>query len=71
MIERLRGVDWILLLAIVSLAGLGLVTLYAAVHQGGIELWQRQVVYWLLGMSVFVVMCLIPLRILALLTWPA
>jgi len=71
MLDRLRRVDWVLLLAIFSLAGLGLVTLYAAVHQGGIQLWQRQVVYWLLGMGVFVLMCLIPLRILALLTWPA
>jgi len=62
--------DWMLLLIMFCLAGFGLVTLYAAVHQGGIGLWQRQVVYWLIGMGAFAVICLIPLRMLALLAWP-
>lgn len=71
MIERLRRLDGLLLLVIVSLAVLGMFTLYAAVHQGGIQLWQHQMVYWGLGIGVFTVACLIPLRVLALLSWPA
>jgi rod shape determining protein RodA len=63
--------DWMLLLVILGLAGFGLLTLFAAVHQGGIGLWQRQVVYWLLGLAIFTAVCLIPIRLLALMTWPA
>lgn len=68
---NLLKVDWMLLLVMLCLAAVGLVTLYAAVHQGGIGLWQRQVIYWFLGLGVFLAMCFIPLRILALMTWPA
>ena len=67
----LPKVDWTLLLVMLCLAAVGLVTLYAAVHQGGIELWQRQVIYWLLGLGFFIAVCFIPLRVLALMTWPA
>ncbi|OIQ02252.1 MAG: rod shape-determining protein RodA [Zetaproteobacteria bacterium CG06_land_8_20_14_3_00_59_53] len=63
--------DWMLLLIMLCLAVFGLVTLYAAVHQGGIVLWQRQVIYWLVGLSMFFIVCLIPIRLLALMTWPA
>lgn len=67
----LPRLDWMLLLIMLCLAAFGLVTLYAAVHQGGIGLWQRQVIYWLLGLSIFLGLCLIPIRLLALMTWPA
>jgi len=67
----LPRLDWALLLIMLCLAGIGLVTLYAAVHQGGIGLWQRQVVYWLVGLGMFFIVCLIPVRVLALMTWPA
>jgi len=70
-IEKWQRLDWMLLLIMLCLAAFGLLTLYAAVHQGGIGLWQRQVVYWLLGLTVFFVFCLIPLRLLALMSWPA
>lgn len=66
----LPKLDWILLLAMLGLAGFGLLTLYAAVHQGGIGLWQRQVIYWLLGLTIFSVCCLVPVRLLALMAWP-
>ncbi len=62
--------DWMLLLVMLCLAAFGLVTLYAAVHQGGVGLWQRQVVYWFMGAGFFLAICFIPLRILALMTWP-
>jgi len=68
---HLPRLDWMLLLIMLCLAVLGLITLYAAVHQGGVALWQRQVVYWLLGISIFFLVCLIPVRLLALMTWPA
>jgi len=71
MVRHLPRLDWMLLLIMFCLAAFGLVTLYAAVHQGGIGLWQRQVVYWLVGLSMFFIVCLIPARVLALLTWPA
>jgi len=68
---RLRHLDSLLLLVVASLAVLGMFTLYAAVHQGGIGLWQRQMVYWGLGLGVFTLISLIPLRVMALLSWPA
>lgn len=71
MTRHFPKLDWILLLIMLSLGILGLVTLYAAVHQGDQGLWQRQMIYWLLGLGMFAVVCLIPLRLLALMTWPA
>jgi len=70
-IERLRKLDGLLLLIMASLAVLGMITLYAAVHQGGIDLWQRQMIHWGIAISVFLAVCLIPLRVIALLSWPA
>lgn len=69
--RHLPKLDWMLLLIMLCLATFGLITLYAAVHQGGIGLWQRQMIYWLLGLGMFGLLCLIPLRVLALMTWPA
>lgn len=62
--------DWMLMLIMLGLAGFGLLTLYAAVHQGGITLWQRQVIYWLVGLTIFFVLCLVPIRLFALMAWP-
>ena len=70
MIETIKRMDLVLLLCLLSLAGLGLMTLYAAVHQGGIGLWQRQVIYWFLGLGLLFSMCFIPLRLVGLFTWP-
>ncbi|GAV20245.1 rod shape determining protein RodA [Mariprofundus micogutta] len=66
----LRGVDWILLMLIICLAVLGMVTLYAAVHQGDVGLWQKQLTYWGIGFAAFMVICFVPLRLLGLISWP-
>jgi len=70
MIRALRGIDWILLAAIICLLGLGLITLYAAVYQGDAGLWRRQIIYLGVGLSVFLILCLVPLRLLGLASWP-
>jgi len=70
MISTLKRMDMMLILCLLSLAALGLTTLYAAVHQGGIGLWQRQVVYWLLGLGMFFAVCFTPLRMAGLFAWP-
>ncbi|WP_347239158.1 rod shape-determining protein RodA [Mariprofundus sp. KV] len=70
MIRALRGIDWILLAAILCLLGLGLITLYAAVYQGDTGLWKRQIIYLGVGFSVFLILCLLPLRLLGLASWP-
>jgi len=69
-VKTLRKLDWLLLASLLSLAGLGLITLYAAVHQGDIGLWQRQVSFWALGLTVFFGLCFVPLRLLGLGCWP-
>ncbi len=70
MIRTLRSMDWVLLSCLLCLAVLGMITLYAAVHQGGAGLWQRQFMYWGLGLLVFLILCFVPLRILGLSCWP-
>jgi rod shape determining protein RodA len=70
MIRTLRSMDWVLLTCLLCLAVLGMITLYAAVHQGGAGLWQRQFMYWGLGLLVFLILCFVPLRILGLSCWP-
>ncbi|MFQ5519351.1 MAG: rod shape-determining protein RodA [Mariprofundus sp.] len=70
MIRILRSLDWILLAALLSLAGLGLFVLYAAVHQGDAGLWQKQLLFWAAGLVVFFVLCFVPLRALGLACWP-
>jgi len=71
MIRMLRSLDWILLASLFSLAVLGMIVLYSAVHQGDTTLWHKQAIYWGTGMVVFFVMCFIPLRLLGLICWPA
>ncbi len=70
MMDTLRRMDLVLLLCLLCLAALGLTTLYAAVHQGGLHLWYRQMLYWLVGMAGFLAVCFVPLRLAGLLAWP-
>ncbi len=71
MMDTLKRMDAVLLLCLACLAALGLTTLYAAVHQGGLHLWHRQIIYWLTGMAGFLAVCFTPLRAAGLLAWPA
>lgn len=66
----LRRIDYIFLFFLLSLATIGLVTLYAAVHQGNIQLWFKQCIFWGIGLSFFSVLCFIPTRYIAVLSWP-
>ncbi len=70
MIRILRSMDLVLIACILCLAILGMITLYAAVHQGGTDLWHRQLIFWGLGLLVFLFLCFVPLRILGLSCWP-
>ena len=70
MLDALRRMDKLLLLCLFLLAAVGLTVLYAAVYQGNHLIFQKQMMYWLAGMTVFYAMCLIPLRVFALVAWP-
>lgn len=63
--------DGWLMAFILGLGIVGLLTLYAAVHQGPTNLWTRQCLFWFFGLIIFFVCTLIPLRIVALLSWPS
>jgi len=69
-LDVIRRIDRVLLVCLLCLAALGIATVYAAVHEGDISLWQRQNVYWVLGICVMFVLCFVPLRLLALASWP-
>lgn len=69
--QTLRRMDMVLLLYLFLLGALGLITLYAAIHQGDIGLWRRQCLYWLVGLILFFGICFVPLRTIALFSWPA
>jgi len=66
----LRRLDLPLLLCLLLLGIVGMVVLYAAVHQGDVGLLHRQAIYWLLGIAVFVGLCFLPLRHVAFVCWP-
>ncbi len=68
--KLLRSLDGVLLACILCLAALGMLTLYAALHQGDLGLWRKQLVFWLIGLGAFGVACLTPLRLVALACWP-
>ncbi len=68
--NTLSKMDKVLLAGLASLAVLGIFTLYAAVHHGDITIWQKQNLFWLLGMMSFMTVCFIPLRSIGLMTWP-
>ncbi|MDQ6996384.1 MAG: rod shape-determining protein RodA [Mariprofundus sp.] len=70
MMRILRAFDWILLASLLGLAVLGMVVLYAAVHQGDTGLWHKQAIFWSVGMVVFCALCFVPLRVLGLACWP-
>ncbi len=70
MIKALRSIDWILMAAIAALIAVGLITLYAAIYQGDLSLWKKQVVFLGIGLSLFFTLCFIPLRFLGLVSWP-
>ncbi len=70
MLEVISRLDKVLLLCLFFLACLGIATVYSAVHEGDIALWQRQNLYWLLGITVMFGLCFIPLRVLAMASWP-
>ena len=69
--NSLKSLDSVLLLCLFSLGLLGVVTLNAAVHYGDVGIWQKQNIYWLLGLVAFTAVCFIPLRFVALMVWPA
>jgi rod shape determining protein RodA len=67
MFQRL---DRVLLFCLLSLAVIGMATLYGAVHAGDLSIWYKQGVYWLVGIAAFIVMCFIPTRMVGMLVWP-
>ena len=68
--NTLLKMDKALLLGLFCLAVLGIATLYAAIHHGDISIWQRQNMYWLLGITVFIALSFVPLRMIGLAAWP-
>ncbi|MDX8398586.1 MAG: rod shape-determining protein RodA [Mariprofundaceae bacterium] len=66
----LKRMDLFLLLCLLCLAALGLLVLYAAVHEGDLIVWQKQLAYWVFGLVVFMLICFVPLRLMGLLAWP-
>jgi len=70
MMRILRGLDWILLASLLSLAVLGMIVLFAAVHQGDTGLWQKQAIFWSVGLVALFTLCFVPLRVLGLACWP-
>ncbi len=70
MMNVLRGMDKILLLALAGLAVVGLATLYAAVSQGEISLWYKQGIIWAGGVLLMLGICFVPLRFFGLISWP-
>lgn len=65
-----KRLDHVLMLCLLSLAVIGMTTLYGAVHAGDISIWYKQGVYWLAGLTGFTVMCFMPIRMVGLLVWP-
>lgn len=68
--NTLQRMDRVLLICLLCLAGIGMLTLYAAVHTGDLSVWYKQGVYWLVGLSAFLLMCFIPLRMVGFMAWP-
>jgi len=70
MMQVLQRMDKVILLCLLALAALGMVVLYAAVHDGDIVIWEKQGAYWLAGGLVFMGLCFVPLRLMGLMAWP-
>ncbi len=69
--SRLKALDGVLLACLACLAGLGLATLYAALHQGDLALWYRQLAFWGLGLGLMLAIAMIPMRMIAMAAVPA
>lgn len=70
MISVIQRMDKTLIICLLSLSTLGLFVLYAAVHDGDITIFQKQAVFWCLGLVGFIGICFLPLRLMGLLAWP-
>jgi len=68
--EVFQKLDKFLLLCLLLIACLGMTVLYAAVYQGNHGIFQKQCLYWLVGLLAFFSMCFVPLRQFALMAWP-
>ena len=68
--DDMQKIDVVLLGCLLALACLGLTVLYAAVYQGNHVIFQKQVMYWAVGLLLFFGMSLVPLRVFALSAWP-
>ncbi|MDQ6990508.1 MAG: rod shape-determining protein RodA [Mariprofundaceae bacterium] len=68
--ETLYKLDKFLIFCLLSIATLGLTVLYAAVYQGDHAIFQKQCIYWGVGLIVFFSLCFLPLRSLGLIAWP-
>ncbi len=71
MISVIQRMDKTIIICLLSLLTLSLFVLYAAVHDGDIAVFQKQVVFWCLGLIGFMGICFVPLRLMGLLAWPA
>ena len=71
MTSVIRRMDKTIIICLLSLLTLSLFVLYAAVHDGDITVFQKQVVFWSLGLAGFIGICFVPLRLMGLLAWPA
>ncbi|MDQ6955551.1 MAG: rod shape-determining protein RodA [Mariprofundaceae bacterium] len=70
MISVLLRMDKILIMCLFGLLSLSLFVLYAAVHAGDTAIFQKQAIFWFLGLIGFIGVCFVPLRIMGLLAWP-
>ncbi len=71
MIFVIQRMDKTIILSLLGLLTLSLFVLYAAVHDGDIAVFQKQVIFWCLGFIGFIGICFVPLRLMGLLAWPA
>ncbi|MDQ6956073.1 MAG: rod shape-determining protein RodA, partial [Mariprofundaceae bacterium] len=71
MISVIQRMDKTIIICLLSLLTLSLFVLYAAVHDGDIAVFQKQVIFWCLGLVGFIGICFVPLRLMGLLAWPA
>ena len=70
MISVIRRMDKTLITCLLSLLTLSLFVLYSAIHEGDIAVFQKQVIFWCLGLVGFLGICFVPLRLMGLLAWP-
>lgn len=69
-LSTFRRMNYPLLLILLALAGVGLFTLYAAVYYGNFGIWQKQLIFWAVGLTAFITVSFIPLRFFGLIAWP-